>query len=434
MKRILLVALAATAVAAAAAAAATSSPTSRLLGLVGNVGPLHLARIDPATLRALGGARVNVGSGGCASRNGGEACWTVPPWALSPDGGLLAIARNDRFEARSLRLVDVSSLRVRTEVRLRGNPVGALAWFSRGRILAVQEVCCGAQRLVAVDVAKRRVTVGRRLGSIVQLATTRRELVSVLAPTRAIGVATLAVVDPRGSVRSVRLGRIAAGTLPRPGASYEFDRRLPALAVDPTGRRAYVVGEQLIADVDLARLAVSYHPLVERAPFAARFAAAVPTAQTKGGSGSSRTARWLGDGVLAVSGSAEQTLGDETHVLPFGLRLVDTRSWRTRTIDGEATGFVAAGDLLLATGWSTDSTRLGLAAYGLDSTPRFRLFEGEHAWVDQVYGGKAYVGIARTDGVQVPLRIVDLATGTFAGARGTPLPWLLLGRGGGWWG
>src|SRR5688572_2313632 len=72
---------------------------ARLLGIVS----ASLVRLDPATLRPLG-TRIAVGSGGCASRQGGRACWPAPPWTFSPNAGRLAVVRND---ASSLRLVDV---------------------------------------------------------------------------------------------------------------------------------------------------------------------------------------------------------------------------------------------------------------------------------------------------------------------------------------
>ena len=101
--------------------------------------------------------------------------------------------------------------------------------------------------------------------------------------------------------------------------------------------------------------------------------------------------------------------------------------WSARTIDGGASAFAVGGDLLLATGGKT-----GLTAYGLDGQRRFRLFDGKQAWVDRVYDGRAYVGIA---GETAPerLRVVDLGSGRAVGERTLPLPWLLLDSSSGWW-
>jgi hypothetical protein len=65
---------------------------------------------------------------------------------------------------------------------------------------------------------------------------------------------------------------------------------------------------------------------------------------------------------------------------------------------------------------------------------RFHLFDGGVAWVQQVWNGRAYVGVVRPGGTQEPLRVIDLATGRVVGERRQPLPWLLLGAASSWWG
>src|SRR5687768_8556340 len=164
------------------ASAAVSSAAVVMVGLLGSVGAdarsatqpqllgfaaAKLVRLDSETLRPLPGQGIAAGSGGCAARQGGTACWTVPPWTFSPDRSRLAIVRNN---ASSLRLVDVSRMRVTGNVPLAGGSVGAAAWLARGRVLAVQEAAAGGQQLVAIDVAARRVVSRRPLGgSVVQL-------------------------------------------------------------------------------------------------------------------------------------------------------------------------------------------------------------------------------------------------------------------------
>ena len=63
----------------------------------------------------------------------------------------------------------------------------------------------------------------------------------------------------------------------------------------------------------------------------------------KASSGSERSARWLGNGLLAVSGLDR----DATSTKPAGLRLVDVRDRTSRTIDPTATSFTVAGGVLL---------------------------------------------------------------------------------------
>jgi hypothetical protein len=389
------------------AAAGSASP---LLGIVGEQQSRTLVHVDPQELRAVPGRSVDVGSGGCAPRTGGEACWSIPPWTFSPERAVLAVARNEHAATRSLRLVDVRSMRVRADIRIPGVPVGGLAWLAGGHLLAVQEVCCSErQRIVAVDLSRRRVTAQQSLeGSVLRLARTPRELVALVAPAGAVGAARLAVADGRGAVRFARLERIAAGSKLLEGNGHRVDYRRPGLAVDPVGRRAYVVGASLIAEIHLRSLAVSYHSLRLRAP----------AARAKEGSGAARVARWLGGGLLAVSGADEEA----RVVRPAGLLLVDTRDWTVRTIDAGARSVVVAGELLLATGAS------GLAGYAFDGAKRFQLFAGEEAWVAQVHDGVAYVGVD-----QRPLQIVDLSTGRVIGERTGSLPWLVIAPASGWW-
>lgn len=385
-----------------------------------------LARVDPHTLRPLPGRRLEVGLGGCVPRSAGQACFAIPPWTRSPDGSRLAVARNGRRAVRSLRLVDMRRLRVASDLRLAGGPVGLLAWLAPRRMLAVQEVCCGGrQRLVAVDPASGRVLASRPLrGAVVRVARTARALLLLVAPAEALGPARLLVAGRRGTVKAVRLERVRAGSRLVNRAGHRIRQRLPGLAVDEAGRRAFVVEPGLVAEVDLDRLSVSHHDLADQPPAQA--------VHSKGADGRTRIAHWLGGGVLAVSGADE----GRGRVRPAGLSLVDTRSWTARTIDRDATDVVAAGDVLLAVGAgrpSTGRSAIGLAAYALDGVERFRLLAGREAWVQEVYGGRAYVGVTRADGRQEALRVVELASGRVVGRHHGPLPWLVLDTPASWW-
>lgn len=407
--------------------AASAPHPSQLLGFARGT----LARIDPQSLQPRPVSRIRVGSGGCAARQGGTACWSIPPWTVSANGQRLALARNEAF---SLRLVDVGRLRVTADVPVDNGAIGALAWLAPGRVLALQEISGERQLLLAVDLGKRRVAARHALGGSVQrLARTAQELVMLLAPARAIGPARIAVADRRGMIRYVRLERLLAGSrLLGTGSEHRVASKLPGLAVDPESRRAFVVNESVAAEVDLGSLAVSYHTLTRKASFFSRLRTWLePAAAAKQVSGHVREARWLGGNFLAVSGT--DTEQSRSH--PAGLVLADTRSWTVRAIDSGATSFEVAGNVLLATGESWDAATerasgIGLAAYGLDGEKRFQLLDGQQTWLAQVYGGRAYAGIAG----QETLRVIDLATGTVVATRQQPLPWLLLGAGGGWWG
>jgi len=409
----------------------TGAPSPPQLSQLLGVANASLVRVDPQSLQPLPGNAIRVGSGGCAPRSGGTACWGIPPWTVSPNGQGLAVVRND---AASLLLVDVDRMRVTASIRPGGGAVGALAWLTPRRLLALQEMPGERQRLLTVDLATRRVAARQALGgSVQQLASTARELVMLLAPAQSIGPTRIAVADRQGRVRVVQLPRILAGSkLLGTGSNHRVDARLPGLGVDPQGRRAFVVDKGLAAEIDLESLAVSYESLERKASLLSRIWNWLePAAAAKQVSGHAREARWLGGGLLAVSGT--DTEAGRTQ--PAGLLLVDTGDWRVRTIDRNAMTFQLAGDALLATGSSWDAaagrtTGMGLAAYGFDGGKRFHLFDGRQAWVARVYGGRAFVGLPGQD----ELHIVDLTSGSILATRPQQLPWLLLGSGSGWWG
>jgi hypothetical protein len=443
MRRNSIVALVLVAAGLAAAAASAPSPRTDAVAITASRAPLlalvpelgALARIDPRSLRPLPGRRIDAGSGGCVPRSGGQACFMVPPWTRSPDGSRLAVARNRRRTIHSLRLVDVKRLRVNADLRLAGGPVGLLAWLAPRRLLAVQEVCCaGRQRLLAVDASSGKVVVRRGLrGAVLRVARTAKALLLLVAPANAIGPARLVVADPGGAVRAVRLGRVRGGSRLVDRSSFRTRQRLPGLAVDAAGRRAFVVEHGRVAEIDLDSLTVTHHDLVQPASAARRPRHRPERAvHAKAADGRTRFAHWLGGGLLAVAGADEERDG----IRPAGLSLVDTRAWTARTIERGASDFVVAGDLLLATGTGDPSTGgrgIGLAAYGLDGRERFRLFAGSEAGVHEVYGGRAYVGITRPDGRRAPLRVVDLESGRVVGRRHLPLPWLVLDAAASWW-
>jgi hypothetical protein len=407
--------------------AAGTPQLAQLLGFV----DWKLVRINPETLQPLPGDGIAVGSGGCTSSQGGTACWSNPAWTISPDATQIAVARNDRT---AVQLVNAARLRVTGSLRwgFDGGSIGTLAWLAPRRIVGIQEAFGERQRVVAFDLAKQRIAARRALGGrVVQLERTARELVLLLAPGETIGRARVAVVDPRGGIRSVRLERILAGSkLLRTGGNHAVDARTPGLAVDPGGRRAFVVAKELAAEVDLRTLAVSYHSL-ERPPslLSRLWSWLEPAAYAKQVNGYYRETRWLGGHLLAVSGSDTE----QRRYQPAGLRMIDTRGWSFRTVDRGAMLFQVDADALLATGgWWDPATKrttgIGVAVYGFDGAKRFQLFDGQHAWVALALDGHAYVGVG-----QEPLRIVDLATGSVVGTRQQPLPSLLLGVGSGWW-
>jgi hypothetical protein len=292
---------------------------------------------------------------------------------------------------------------------------------------------------MVIDPIARRVVARHRIDGVV--VTSRRagdSLVALTAPQDKLGTARLVVVGADGAVRSTVLDRITVAQFwPKAFPSDPIGtQRVPGLAVDAAGGRAFVVDPSgLVAEVDLARLRVSYHDTAAPASALARIAAWLhPAAQAKGMNGPYRTARWLGDGWLAVAGSDESATRDKSGNVtmssrPSGLQLIDTRDWSARTLEAGANAFTVADGLLLATGasWSSadqqSANPIGLAAYGSDARLRFRALPGVDVGIDFAVAGRAYV----YDGHGI--NAVDLATGRVTDQFSGDLPWVLLDDG-----
>jgi hypothetical protein len=392
MKRLLPVAIAA---ALLLAGSSSAKQEHVLLGIVPQNQSGFLARLDPMTLEPLPGRRVKLDS----------PYWA---WAFNPGRSLLVLGRS---WPASLRFVDPNRLVAGRTLRL--DPYGirgvvALAWLTRHRVVAVLDEHNVLQQnnlsVLTVDADARRVVKRRRLRGIVKAAVhIPRALVLLVVPKSRLAAARLAVVDVRGRLRVRKLRRIVAGAGVATRASPIARRQMPGLAVDPVGRRAYVVSAGApVATVDLKTLTTRYHN-VRR-----------PASTFKPLEGTDRDALWLGGGVLAVSGSNERRQGQAFAYTPAGLDLVDTRTWTSRTIETRASGFVFASGILLAYGWTWQSGQeepsgMGLAGFGIDGVERFRLF-GDAVLFPQSAGGLAYVWPGGRGGA-----VVDLATGRVIG-------------------
>ena len=155
--------------------------------------------------------------------------------------------------------------------------------------------------------------------------------------------------------------------------------------------------------------------------------------------GAYRTARWVGDGTIAVAGEVTRTRGDwrraarrglpVTRTDPYGLRLIRTADWTATTLNPLFQSFTLAGGLLL--GMNSDPLSLGdakptgLVAYGSDGRHRFTRFRGEaRGWLRAVAWPYAYVRDLR------PRRtyVVDLRSGRTVGEAGSRRPPVLLVR------
>ena len=82
--------------------------------------------------------------------------------------------------------------------------------------------------------------------------------------------------------------------------------------------------------------------------------------------GAERMTAWLGGGRFAVAGWDDGSPGSDARLL--GLRVVDTRSWRARTVDPDTDHVCVAGHSLV--GHHLDDT---LVVFGFDGVRRLAL-------------------------------------------------------------
>lgn len=248
----------------------------------------------------------------------------------------------------------------------------------------------------------------------------------LLAPATGIGAARLAVVDDQGTVRSAALPSVEAG-IRVPSDEREAGEELtPGLAVDPAGRRAIVISTRgLVAEVDLETLQVAYHTPTARAPAAVR----------KLFSASQRTAVWVDDSHLAVSGLDYEPYVDpqgtqQVRAVPAGLTLFDTQGWSTHLVDRRVSGFTLAARTLLSYGTRSDSgTRrssgIGLVGYAVDGTRRFALLGNEAVGDAQAIGPYVYISSHNAR----HYRVVDPRAGRVVAAPWTNAPTALVPEG-----
>jgi hypothetical protein len=339
--------LAAIVVAIGLLAGGSSAARSRVLGF--DWQQRKLAWVNPTTLDVVGKSV--------------PAARTVCSWSFAPDRRRFVYSDCDG----TLRFVDTRAMTRLGSMQLgyRLGFVDGLTWLRTDRLLALAQVD-GVTTLVVIDPTRRRLLrrtdLARSAGERVVAAD---RMVVLLGAWGSFEPAQVAVIDADGEIRTATVDRIQAGTIVNDGdESTPPSARMtqPGFAVDPTSGRAFVVSpEMLIAVVDLRTLAVSYHGATR--------------SLAKAVDGPSRSAAWLGDGLLAVSGADYSTTIDgsktTTAVTPYGLQIVDTRTWTTHTIDPDASWFTATPGALVAS-HSPTATAHETLIWGLDGTLRRR--------------------------------------------------------------
>ncbi len=389
-----------------AAQAAERKTVSPVLGLdVARNGVHRLAWFEPGSLTMLHGRKAPLG------RYTGS-------WSFSADRSVLAIAaaQTTGYQQQAdykLRFVNARSMRVLGDLNLGSPQFSSVTWLRPDRLLAV---VYGDSRLIAVVDPQRRalvrqVALSRRPEAVARIADS---LVLLLGNEGSFAPAVLAIVDAEGSLRTVTLDRISIGTVSDP-LTPSFQVRRPGLAFDPATRRAFVVGADFtVAEVDLETLDVAYHGGSARS-------------LAKYSTGPIRSAVWLGNGLLAVTGTVYS--GDATKGQPLGLRLIDTRTWRTQLVDPNvgSIGRPAANGVFFARG-STPSQDVDV--YGMDGTLVYHLDLADDEWLS-AYGPYGYVCSSKDR----LLRILDVRSGEQAvQLRGERpfCPALLYGQGANW--
>ena len=402
-------------------------------GLVGTVGSEPgssvLARLDPATLQPLAGPRVKL-----------EV--NTVGWSVSPDRSLAVIG--DGNGNGLVQVVDLGAMRSLGTVEVgSGSVTLASAWLGRRRVAVVLGGMTGpadAVEVAVLDPVARKVLTRRTVaGEVSAIGHLPGGLVLLLTPARAIGPARLAVVAGRGAVRTVTLERVSAGFKPPKveGPDAVGHQRGAGLAVDPAGRRAFVVAPgALVAEVGLDDLAVAYHALDRPASPLDRLRRwLLPAAEAKAVDGPWRQAQWAGAGLLAVASgeqrAAKNANGElDQRELVSGVELVDTVRWRGYQLHPRASRVDDQGGRLLLSGgtWDSDTSRsigVGLTVYGPGDHRPVHLLGRQFVQSVTVRGDLAYVWLTREQ--SGGYAVVDLRTGkTLHTGDGDP-PILLLG-------
>jgi hypothetical protein len=399
MKRLLAVALVA-GVSTVPAAAGAGAPLLLAIAYHGQYGlDGYLVRYDARSLRRLPGPVVSLGS----FQDG---------WSFSPDRRQLVFGFANPScvgGETSLRFVDTSLMRAVGDVPLlRNGSVEATTWTDGTHVLAlVQGSDCindTGTLVFCIDAATHRVTSRTEVpGDVVGASPAGRELVLLVAPRNRIGESSLVTIDAAGKLARVRLAGVVAGVeAPRVvgGNSLPPHTAIPGLAV--AGGDAFVVpAAGPVSEISLATLRVTRHELREVRSLA------------KGATGPLRTALWLGNGRLAVTGWNRGVVAGRVQATTAGLRLVDTRTWRFRRVAAAVSSVQFSDGLLL-----TSTLRGGeLTAYSLGGARRYRR-SGVSFWFEGTLSHRGYAGLGR--------RVVSFDVPTGAVARAVPFAGQLL--------
>jgi hypothetical protein len=381
------------ALAAIIVALSGAAPSAPVLGF--DYGSKRISWYDPSSLAAVKGSSLAWGAQLCG-------------WSFSPDRHRLALSDCNG----TLRFVALPSLKSLGKVRASSRvwDAASLAWVTPTRLLAVNRAAGSVATLLVVDTAAKRVIRRVDLGGVVAArAIAGDRLVLLVVPFDSFGPARVIVADADGALSSATIDGISAGSHWSSTADGQptGETRIPGFAVDPAGTAIVVGADPRVAAVDLATMRVTYHG---------------PTRSlAKALNGTTRSAAWLGDGKLAVSGIDYATTGSGTDLkvtmTPFGLHLLDTSSWTYRTLDPAVRGVVADGSRVVA------STASQTSVYSTTGAHLYDVAGTDRSWLMPAQG-RTYVCTDRW-----LTRVLDSATGAeLAAPKNRGCPNLLTGR------
>jgi hypothetical protein len=374
-------------------------------------------------------------------------------WAFSADRSRIALAGEcgGGGGAASIRFVNARTMRVLGDLRLSPyywDCAGLLTWLRPNRLLAVLSSANSTQvesSVVVIDPTTRRVL--RRVSlpdaQVYGTGATRDQLVLLFGGVDGFAPARVAVVDADGNVRSTVVDRVLVGTaVDSSSQTYRARTISPGFAVDPEGRRAFLVpANGDIAEIDLRSRTFSFHTLDHPSLLRRFLDWLTPAAEAKEMEGAVREARWLGDGLLAVSGldyalANHGTESEHMVATPAGVKLVDTRAWRAQMLSSGSSSFAVGQGLVVAQGgaWEDEkplASGPGLVAFGSDGRERWQLHPNSRVGID-ISGSLGYVWLS-----QGHMEVVDLATGEILrtlvrNERANPWPRLLAAPSSGW--
>jgi len=372
--------------------AAPAAPRT-LLAVIEGTNQRALVRVDARTLVPVG-ERLPLGvlSG---------------PFVRSPDDLLLAVGAGS-----GIAFLDPAGMRNLGEMHLKPYPNVAILNWPSTRVLFAQTCCPDTDRLLVVDPTTRRVVARAALWFDTSGTATLPDAIAYLAsPSNRIGPASVIVIGADGNSQLfVPLSRISAGRhWHKVHGVQVLELRQPGFTVDPDQRVAYVVASStLAAELDLRAGTVAYHAVAA--------GSTRRLAQTeKEFNGTTRYARWLGNGRIAVAGTrfTRSTTSSGVTASPAGVALLDTRTWRMQTLDSAANGFVADGSYLLAL------EARAVKAFATDGALRATIPAAGGVLYAQLFDGLAYVW------TQKSVTIFDLDAGALVSTLARPALYLI---------